>query len=238
MRDSSSEERSDEREHEANGVPASERLPRLKLSELLWNVDWNRHFPITLTEDGIAAHVSDYDTALPFIRHHYRAIFHEDGSSRFSTTRINVHKARYYRLAGDFFELRQGERTIGLVLGNPVDWSTYYIRSAAILPEFQCRQLVKGVLRFLLVHLSAAGVERVDADTSPSNLRVVHLLTSLDFNVSGSVLSDRWGAQVRLTRFLDERAEGVFLQQFCTGVSYQLRDRVQRAAMNSGPERR
>jgi len=66
----------------------------------------------------------------------------------------------------------------------------------------------------------------------------VHLLTSLNFNVTGSVLSDRWGAQVRLTRFLDAQSEDVFLRQFCAGVAYQLRDRVQRAAADIGPERR
>lgn len=218
--------------------PGSDRMLRRRLSELFWNLDWARFFPIVLTEDGITAHSSSYDGMLPFILEHYKAIFHEDANSAFSTTRLNAQKADYYRLAGDFFELREGERTIGLVVGTPVDWSTYYIRSAAVLPEFQCRNLVKTMLRFLFAQLAAAGVERVEADTSPSNLRVVHLLTSLDFNITGSALSDRWGAQVRFTRFLEAKSEDVFLRQFCTGVVYQLRDRVHRAAVNTRPERR
>jgi ribosomal protein S18 acetylase RimI-like enzyme len=206
--------------------PESDRVLRRKLSELYWNLDWARLFPIVLTEDGITARWSNYDASLPFIREHYKAIFHEDVNSAFSTTRLSAQKADYYRLAGDFFEVREGERTIGLFVGTPVDWSTYYIRSAAVLPEFRCRNLSKLILRFLFVHLAAAGVERVEADTSPSNLRVVQILTSLDFNITGSVLSDRWGAQVRLTRFLDAQSEEVFLRQFCMGVAYQLRDRV------------
>lgn len=223
-------------EHAEDAAPGSERLPKRRLSAQFWGIDWNRHFPIVL-QAGVAVQVSTYEAVLPFIRDHYNAIFHEDGSSPFSTTRLDEKKARYYRLAGDFFEIKESERTIGLVVGTPVDWSTYYIRSAAVLPEFQCRQFVKSVLGNLFTALAAVGVARVEADTSPSNLRAVHLLTSLAFNISGSVLSDRWGAQVRFTRFLDSQAEGVFLHQFCTGVPYQLRDRVQRAAITGGPER-
>jgi ribosomal protein S18 acetylase RimI-like enzyme len=208
------------------------------MTEVLWNLDWTRHFPIDLTDDGITVCASGYDASLPFIREHYQSIFHEDATSATSTTRLNARKAHYYRWAADFFEIKQDERTIGLVIGNPVDWGTYYIRSAAVLPEFQCKKLVKSILRSLFVHLAAVGVERVEADTSPSNLRVVHLLTSLDFNVTGTVLSDRWGAQVRLTRFLEAESEDVFLEQFCTGVAYQLRDQVQRVAGEKGPERR
>lgn len=191
-----------------------------------------------MTEDGIVAFASSYDAALPFVVEHYRDIFHESEASPFSTSRIESRKEQYYRVAGDFFEIKQEARTVGLVVGTPVDWSTYYIRSAAVLAEFQAKQLGSRLLRLMFAHLAAAGVERIDADTSPSNLAVMQLLTRLRFNVTGTVLSDRWGAQVRLTRFLDPRAEDVFLQQFCMGVVYQLRDRVQRAAIESGPERR
>jgi RimJ/RimL family protein N-acetyltransferase len=219
-------------------LPDSERVRRRSLSELFWSLDWNRHFPVELTDDGITVHASSYDAAHPFISEHSRAIFREDPNSAFSTTRLDARKADYYRRAGDFFEIRKEERTVGIVVGNPVDWSTYYIRSAAVLPEFQCRQLAPGVLRLLFVHLAAVGVERVEADTSPSNLRVVQILTNLHFNVTGTVLGDRWGAQVRFTRFLDAQSEDVFLQQFCMGVPYQLRARVQREAADKGPERR
>jgi hypothetical protein len=216
--------------------PASERVQRRSLSELFWGLDWTRHFPAELA-GGVTVHASGYDAARPFISEHYRTIFHEDANGAFSTARLNASKANYYRMAGDFFEIKEEKRTIGLVVGTPVDWSTYYIRSAAVLPEFQCRQLAPHVLSVMFVHLAAAGVDRVEADTSPSNLRVVQILTNLRFNVTGTVLSDRWGAQVRFTRFLDAQSEEVFLRQFCMGVVYQLRDRVQRAGTHAGPER-
>lgn len=238
VRDSFSDDRNAQLETADEAPPGSDRFPRRPLSALFWGLDWNRHLPVTLTADGIDAHVSSYDRSLPFVREHYRAIFHEQGDGPFSTSHLDDQKARYYRLAGDFFEIKQRDRTVGLVVGTPIDWSTYYVRSAAVVPEFQSRQLGSRLLRTMFPHLAAAGVERVEADTSPSNLCVIQLLTRLKFNITGSVLSDRWGAQVRLTKFLDSRGEDVFLQQFCMGVVYQLRDRVQRAAPNRGPERR
>jgi hypothetical protein len=43
--------------------------------------------------------------------------------------------------------------------------------------------------------------------------------------VTGTTLSDRWGAQVKFTRFLDEESERIFLGQFCAGVRHQRRVR-------------
>ena len=75
----------------------------------------------------------------------------------------------------------------------------------------------------LFEQLKRAGVERVEADTSPANMATMHLLTRLRFNMTGTTLSERWGAHVHFTKFLDERSEGVFLEQFCSGVKYQVR---------------
>ena len=40
-----------------------------------------------------------------------------------------------------------------------------------------------------------------------------HLLSRLRFNPSGTVLTDRWGALLKFTRFLDDAAEQVFLDE-------------------------
>ncbi|HVU03473.1 MAG TPA: GNAT family N-acetyltransferase, partial [Polyangiaceae bacterium] len=140
-------------------------------------------------------------------------------------TRVAAKKERYYRLAADFFEFKEGRRTVGLFVCNAVDWSTYYIRSAAVLPEYQGLRLSHGFVAFLLETLRGLGVERVEADTSPSNFATLAILTGFHFNVTGTTLSDRWGAQLRLTRYLDTECEDVFLRQFCSGVIHQRRRR-------------
>lgn len=194
------------------------------LSELLWNLRWEEHLPERVTQDGVMVVHSDFERALPFIVAHYAEIFQDDPSSPFASAKLDEAKARYYRAAGDFFEFVHAGRTVGLLVGTPVDWSTYYIRSAASLREYQGKKMIQRFFPKMFALLKSAGVERVEAHTSPSNMATLHLLTRLRFNVTGSVLSERWGAHVHFTRFLDDDRERTFLDQFCTGVRYQLRE--------------
>jgi len=53
--------------------------------------------------------------------------------------------------------------------------------------------------------LKSAGVERIEADTSPGNFASMTVMTRLRFNLTGTVLSERWGAMMHFTKFLDER---------------------------------
>jgi GNAT superfamily N-acetyltransferase len=204
-------------------MPASERVPRDSLSNRLWGIDWSEHLPQALP-GSVVVEASSFDRALPFIQAHYAEIFQERADGPFAT-RLSGRKERYYQIAGDFFEFVDGEKTVGLLLGTPVDWSTYYIRSAAVLPAYQGKKIIQRFFPAMFEVLRAAGVERVEADTSPSNMATLHLLTRLRFNPTGTVLSDRWGAMVHFTRFLDEESEGVFLRQFCAGVEYQQREK-------------
>jgi hypothetical protein len=127
--------------------------------------------------------------------------------------------------SADVLEVRQAGRTIGLLIGAPSDWSTYYLRSLAFLRAYQGRQLHARIFPWMFAELARAGVRRVEAETSPSNLATVMLLTRMRFNITGNVLTERWGALLRLTRYLDESAEDVFLDKFCTGIRYQRRER-------------
>jgi len=212
-------------ESAANDAPVSERRARASMSATLWGVDWASHLPMQLGE-GVSVHFSSFDECVPFVRKHYARIFHEADSSPFAHTHSEPTKERYYRVAGDFFAFRLGDETIGLLVGTPVDWSTYYLRSAAILPEHLGKGIIPGFLPPMLDILRDAGLERVEADTSPSNLAVMSILTRLNFNVTGTVLSDRWGAHVHLTRFLAKDREEVFLRQFCSGIRFQQQDRT------------
>lgn len=194
------------------------------LSESLWNLRWEDHLPSQVTRE-VSVRASSFEASLPFVAAHYADIFEDDPASPFSSGKLDDAKARYYRTAGDFFEFVHDGRTVALLIGTPVDWSTYYIRSAASLREYQGKKLIQRFFPEMFALLAAAGVERVEADTSPSNMATMHLLTRMRFNVTGTVLSERWGALVHFTRYLDEPAERTFLGQFCAGVKYQSRER-------------
>jgi len=193
------------------------------LSEALWNLRWSEHLPFDLGA-GSSVRASSFDRAAPFIRAHYAAIFEHDPASPFQPDALTPAKSRYYQHCADFFEFTRENQVVGLLVCDPLDWSTYYVRSAAILPEHQGRQLVQRFFSaFAFDRLARAGVARVDIDISPSNLAMHHIATRLRFNPTGTLLTDRWGALTRFTKFLSTDEEQIFVGTFCSGVKYQLR---------------
>ncbi|HVR21403.1 MAG TPA: GNAT family N-acetyltransferase, partial [Polyangiaceae bacterium] len=191
------------------------------LSSELWGIDWTRHVPFRL--GSVVVEASTYERAAPFVADHYRAIFEEDTSrSRFTSASPSARKARYYELFGDFFEFRADGRTVGLLAGTPHDWATYYVRSAGMLGAYQGYGVIQSFLMQVVFEvLREAGVERVELDVSPSNLPMMHIATRMRFHPTGTLLSERWGAQIHFTKFLDPAAEGAFVDGFCTGRRYQ-----------------
>ncbi len=192
-------------------------------SKVVWDIDWALHLPQSLG-DGMVVRPGTLDGILPFVTRHSAEIFEENpGASRFLPQRITEAKKRYYERCADIFEFVDDETTAGVLVCTPVDWSSYYVRFVATLPRYRGRRIFQTFLPRLFRVLEVAGVERVEAETSPSNLAFVHLMNKFAFNVTGTALSERWGALVRFTKFLDSESEDIFLRQYCTGVGYQRR---------------
>jgi hypothetical protein len=200
------------------------------LAKMLWNIDWAEALPVTVG-GGVSVDYGSFATASAFIAEHYAEIFEQvPGASVFTGGHSSTARARYYHSVADFFHFMHGSSIVGLLVCTPLDWSTYYLRSGALLPTYQNAKLMQRFVPLIFGTLARAGVERVETDTSPSNFRMMQLLTHLGFNVSGTVLTERWGAHVKFTKFLDEQSERVFLDQFCVGVKYQLRERIESRA--------
>lgn len=198
------------------------------LTQSIYALDWGAHLPHALNED-VSVRLGDLDSASAFVARHYAEIFQDDPASPFASGKLTEAKARYFRAAGDFFEFVYRGRTVALLVGTPIDWSSYYIRSAACLREHQGKKLIQRFFPLMFSLLANAGVERIEADTSPANMATLHLLTRMRFNVTGTLLSERWGALVHFTRHLDAPSERTFLDQFCAGVKYQIREHATRA---------
>lgn len=199
------------------------------LSECLWNIDFSAHFPMVVSDDGVTIDHAGPEEALEFTGEHYGALFGDPEASQFFAGDSRAARERYLKHACDVFVFKDGPRAVGLFIGNPVDWSTYYIRSTAFLPEYQGRALYQRFLAELFALLAEAGVCRVEAETAPSNLQCVAALMRQRFVVSGTVLSERWGALTRFTRHLDPDAEKTFLTQFCaSGAIHQQQNQRRR----------
>jgi hypothetical protein len=199
------------------------------LSECLWNIDFSAHFPMVVSDDGVTIDHAGPEEALEFTGEHYGALFGDPEASQFFSGDSRAARERYLKHACDVFVFKDGPRAVGLFIGNPVDWSTYYIRSMAFVDEYQGRTLHQRFFDRLFALLANAGVCRVEADTAPSNAQCASALFRQRFVVSGSVLSERWGALTRFTRHLDPEAASTFLGQFCfSGALHQQRNQRRR----------
>jgi ribosomal protein S18 acetylase RimI-like enzyme len=183
------------------------------LSRRLWELDWSRYLPWRF--EGIDVVHSSFDGALPFVQAHYAAIFEaESRASRFLADPMTEPKKRFCREM-DVFLFQEGGATVGVLMSHPLDWSTYYMRSAAFVPEFRGKNLLSRCVEATYEPLRAAGVERVEVECAASNAVVIRMLAGLGFAISSTANSERFGAVVRFTKFLREEAETAFLRQFC-----------------------
>lgn len=188
--------------------------PRESLSFKLFGIDWAAHLPFELSEDVRLEWATVAQTAA-FAGAHYAAIFGARAADqRFLLEDSTPAKARFLRIS-DRFVFRDGVRTVGLLVGQPLDWSTYYWRTVAFLPEFQGRGLLAAALRRTDDVMRAAGIARVDGEAAPNNHRQMRLLLRLGYCVTGTINSERWGTVLRFTKYLRPEAEERFMTQFC-----------------------
>jgi hypothetical protein len=196
--------------------------PSPSMSMRFWKLDWSAHLPWYF-DDGRAEVIRPED-ALPFIRTHYPSIFGKpDGEGQFLASPMTEAKRRFFDEM-DFFMLRVDDRDAGIVMGHPTDWTSYYVRSAALLPEFRDRRMLTQFGERLFEPLRAAGAERVEAECSPANVPMARLLTGQGYIVTASTNSERWGVMLRYTKFLAPDAQAAFMRQY-TSMPFAQRSR-------------
>jgi hypothetical protein len=193
---------------------------RYQLSQRIYDIHWEDYFPWKF--EGHEARAADPELCYAFIQLHreeFKLLAAGDG---FFDEMSNPRRQKYYEVAGDFFSYYVDNKMVGFFIGTPVDWSTYYIRFVWILSEHRKKGFYQNFLGYLLAILSRHGIARTQIDIAPSNLAHMHILNKLKFNTTGFSLSERWGALVHLTRFLDVESAEVFLNRYCVGVKPQL----------------
>ncbi len=179
------------------------------MSLRLWDLDWGTILPLDL--DGVRVTYESFEDARPFIEANYRSIFNVDGA--FYVEAPSLAKQRF-TAEMDLFVFRHEAQIVGVVGGHPSDWSTYYWRTAALLPEFRARGAITKFCEHSYEQLRRVGVNRIELDTCPGNRATMSLFLAQGFVVTSTAASERWGFTIRFTKFLNEQPEGVFRRQF------------------------
>jgi hypothetical protein len=184
------------------------------LSKRILGLDWSKHLPWQI--GNVAIEVGSYEQhALPFMAEHYSRMF--DAKSlheRFMAEEMTDAKRRFMAEM-DVLCFRAQGRPVGILMGHPLDWSTYYWRSVALLPSVRDRSLLGTAMDLSYEPLAAAGIHRVEGECSPTNGPMLRTLTKLGWVVTSTSMSERWGATVRFTKFLRQDAGEIFARQFC-----------------------
>jgi ribosomal protein S18 acetylase RimI-like enzyme len=182
------------------------------LSSRIWGLDWGCHLPWTL--GNVTVTVGHFADALAFVGDHYAEIFGDGKESGFLSDPFTEAKRRFGDEM-DVFSIRADGQVVGLLIAHPLDWTTYYMRSVAILPAYRDRKLFNQIVERCFAPLASAGVERIEGETAPTNVVMMRALTGLGFLVTSTANSERWGATVRFTKFLREEAASLFAEKFC-----------------------
>ena len=181
-------------------------------SKDLLEISWESYFPLKFSDSDFVDWI-DFHTVEAFIQEHYHEIF---STSVFSSGAFTSSKRKYYEIAGDFFGFFVHSKLVGIFVGTPIDWSSYFFRNAALLSPYRGGQRYTRLLQHLSSILMAHGIERFEGVVSPTNTRHIEILSRLDFTITGVTLSERWGSLVHLTRFLNKTNAALFVNQFCT----------------------
>lgn len=203
---------------DASGIIARNLPTRLTHSAELWGLDLCEGLPKQLTSDGVQAVAGTYDRIRGFVADQY-AMFTEEGLGCAPSAFAQKSKQAYLSKQCDLIGLSHAGKLVGIMVGAPEDWSSYYVRVFALVPEYQRPGLTRRFVRECLFEpLARQGVERLVADTNPSNIAMTRLFSELGFFVTGNQLTDRWGPLIRYTKFFDPACEQQFLHRFGGGA--------------------
>lgn len=188
------------------------------LSYDIFGITWNSHLPFELN-CGARLEAVTLQGTVEFVAANYPSIFgSSEADRRFLDEAQTPAKTRFLRMS-DRFVFRDGARAVGLLVGHPLDWSTYYWRSVAILPDYQGRGLLAAAASQTDNVMRSSGITRLEAEVAPNNHRQLRLLSRLGYFVIGSMNSERWGSVLRLTKYLVPEAQERFVTQFCRNGS-------------------
>lgn len=185
---------------------------REPMSARLWGLDFAKLLPWTF--DDVRVCTEPLEDVLPDVARIFGESF--EAGEQWLHEPMTEAKRRFGEEM-DVFVFRRGEAIVGVLIGHPTDWSTYYWRSAAFLPEYRGQHLLSRTVERAFALLRDAGVKRTEFETSAANHVMVRHFSAHGFVVTSTLTSERWGVMLRFTKFLDDEAARIYARQFLNG---------------------
>ncbi len=118
-------------------------------------------------------------------------------------------QAVYSTTHREFILFMEEDRCVGWHYGMMIDPSTFFMSYSAVIKSYQQRGIYGTFLKAFLPYLHALGYERVTSNHMVTNRAVLIAKLKAGFIITGTVLDERWGAQVSMAYFFHEdRREG------------------------------
>ncbi|MEN9825595.1 MAG: hypothetical protein RI953_1340 [Pseudomonadota bacterium] len=185
------------------------------------------YFPHKLSEDcEIIA--TDKTTMRKFLTANFERVFPKRDSTGTPQTML-VPEARAKAIAelqeSTGYNALHQEHFLFMFKGEPIGWSTgetqdfmtYYMRNSGILPEHQKLGLYSKFLDHFSKYIERIGYERLTSQHKADNSEMLITKLKAGFVITGMDLDERWGALVRLTKFLKPDRESAFGRCFGRG---------------------
>lgn len=184
------------------------------LSSRFWGIDWTEALPVSMAGGKITVQNCNYSDIQAFLSESSSRV---DGPELARLKLQSEERTLFYSHYSDLISFQAEGKTVGVFIANASDWSTYYIRYAAILPEWRGHSLYRDMLLLITRLVEDLSVERIEMDVSPSNTRNIQIITDLGFVIAGTWMSDRWGGLLRCVKYLNQDSGNQFISRFCNG---------------------
>ena len=193
-------------------IPLSRGEPTL--SESLWGEDFLAHLPIVIEgPTPVTAVRGEWDRVATFSEQ-FPGLREEAGECVLSPAMSRA-KQRYVRSCCDLIEFWVEGEVVGVFIGNPEDWSTYYCRVIAFSrPGLGRAVMDEFAQRCIFEPLTRLGVQRLTGETAPTNVAMARWFMALGFLPTGQRLTERWGPILHFTKHLQVETKQAFLKRF------------------------
>lgn len=189
-----------------------------RTSKRWWGLDWSKHLPWTC--EGWEVVLAEMDEVVPFIAEHYPKIFPPCSEpERWFGDPMTDAKQRFYREADVFLMRQLGEpKPFGVVIMHPTDWSTYYLRTMALLTDQRGKQFGPAWVNYVGTVLRSYHVDRLEVHTHTVNQGAQLAAMKCGFVPTGTVTSERYGALLHMTMHVAMGAKRIYQDHFGPGA--------------------